>query len=113
MCCSSFADQPTCHPHSGGAYCQYSGKVDRLYVNAGNLILLYFDTPLVKADAESNGINVSSIDAAAININDNPEFSNLFYSTALAAQASDKKIIIQMRGTQSGYLKADRIWIMK
>ncbi|WP_083253139.1 hypothetical protein [Enterovibrio norvegicus] len=106
------AATPICHstPHN---YCQYHGMVKSIYVNSGNIILLYFDTPLHINSASSVGFNVSFGEAAAIYINDNPEFANLFYSTALAAQASNQPVTIQMRGEHSGYLKIDRIWLSK
>jgi hypothetical protein len=57
------------------------------------------------------GFSASKTNAAAFVIGDNPEFAKLFYSTALAAQASGRKISIQMRDVYSGYLKFDRIWL--
>ncbi|WP_251359709.1 hypothetical protein [Kangiella sp. TOML190] len=47
-----------------------------------------------------------------MSLDDNPEFAKLFYSTALSANAQNKKVSIQMRGTYDGYLKADRIWLL-
>ena len=104
------AGQPTCHSSSGG-YCRYTGKVQRIYINSANLILLYFDTPVPLDVPEIIGYNVTRAPAAAIRIGSNPDFAKLFYSTALAAQASGRDITIQMRGTTSGYLLIDRIWL--
>jgi hypothetical protein len=109
---SSFvvAGQPTCHSSSGG-YCTYTGKVQRIYINSGNLILMYFDTPVPLEVPANIGYNVTQSPAAAIVVNSNPDFAKLFYSTALAAQASGRDVSIQMRGTFSGYLLIDRIWL--
>jgi len=106
------AAQPTCHSSSGG-YCSYTGKVQRIYINSGNLILLYFDTPLPSSAPASIGLNItrSGVGAAALRVESNPDFAKLFYSTALAAQASNRDITIQMRGITSGYLTIDRIWL--
>jgi len=108
--CSSFSAAPSCSSAYGG-YCAYVGKVDRIYINSGNLILLYFDTPMSIETASDAGLTVTNGGAAAYNMSDNLEFAKMFYSTALAAQASGREVNIQMRGTQSGYLKFDRIWL--
>ena len=107
----SMSSQPTCREHSGGNFCQYSGTVREIYVNSGNLILLYFDNGIDVSIPQSYGINATNGGAAAVHISDNSEFAHLFYSTALAAQASGRSVTIQMRGTRSGYLRADRIWL--
>jgi len=75
------------------------------------MILLYFDAPVDVASANSFGINITNPTAAALPVSENPEFAKMFYSTALAAQASDRSITIQMRKNYGGYLQADRIWL--
>ena len=105
-----FAGAPTCYSSYGG-YCQYTGKVKQIYINATNTILIYFDTPTTAQEASIDGITITNGAAAAFNAPDNPEFAKLFYSTALAAQASGREITMQMRGNLSGYLKFDRIWL--
>jgi|GEM_PF-797177 len=107
---NAHAAAPSCHSGSGG-YCQYTGKVKRLYVNTGNIILLYFEESITPADAAVAGVTITNGGATAFNIATNPEFAKMFYSTALAAQASNRNVTIQMRGNQSGYLKFDRIWL--
>lgn len=107
---SAFAAKPVCHDTHGG-YCSYTGKVERIYINSGNVILLYFDTTMDDGEWEKAGYDAANRSATAIQLNDNPEFAKLFYSTALAAQASKRSISIQMRGLYQGYLKADRIWL--
>ena len=107
-----FAAAPTCVTNSSGSgVCTYTGKVKNIYINSGGLILLYFDMKLAIADAEAVGLTISNDNAAAYLVSANPDFAKLFYSTALAAQASKRDVTIQMRGTQSGYLKFDRIWL--
>lgn len=106
----SIASKPVCSTSSGG-YCYYSGLVDRIYVNAGNMILIYFDTTADEGYADSVISGVTQTAAAAISITENPEFAKLFYSTALAAQASGRPITMQMRGELWGYTKIDRIWL--
>jgi len=109
---NSHAAAPTCHTTSTGSpYCQYTGKVNKIYINSGGLILLYFDSPLNLADAEAVGYSPTSATATVYPLSENPDFAKLFYSTALAAQASGRSVTIQMRGTQHGYLKFDRIWL--
>ncbi len=107
-----FAAAPTCQlTSSGSPYCQYNGKVNKIYINNNNLILLYFDTNLNLENAESVGYVPTNLTATAFYVSENPEFAKLFYSTALTAQASNRSVTIQMRGTTSGYLKFDRIWL--
>lgn len=106
----ALAAKPTCSPNYNG-YCSYTGTVNRIYINSGNLILIYFDEPISQSEPEKAGLSVTETSAAAYKVNDNPEFAQLFYSTALAAQASKRKVTIQMRGTTHGYLKFDRIWL--
>jgi len=108
------ADAPYCHTHTSGGYCQYRGTVKQIYVNNGNRILLYFDTPLDLSQPANVGISgITRHTAASVVIDDNPEFAKFFYSSALAAQASGRRIIVQMRGNSSGYLKIDRIWVLE
>lgn len=109
------AAEPTCQFSSSGSwYCQYNGSVNRIYVNSGNMILLYFDTCYSQATLDasaSNGLNFTQRCAASIPLSDNPDFAKLFYSTALSAQTSKRSVSIQMRGTHGGYVKMDRIWL--
>lgn len=107
---SSIAAKPTCSPNYNG-YCSYTGTVARIYINSGNLILIYFDEPINLSEPSKAGLSITEASAAAYKVNDNPEFAKLFYSTALAAQASKRKVTIQMRGITHGYLKFDRIWL--
>ena len=107
---NTFAAAPKCYSSHGG-YCQYTGKVQRIYINRWNMILLYFDTPIAASEPAKAGYSISQRNAAAFRVDEKPEFAKLFYSTALAAQASGRNVSIQMRGTQSGYLKFDRIWL--
>lgn len=51
------ASQPTCHTHSGGPYCNYTGKVYRAYINTSKQILLYFDTHMDLNRPSSVGIS--------------------------------------------------------
>ena len=80
-------------------------------MNSSNLILLHFEEPADVATANSFGMNISDGNAAAFMASDNPQFAEMFYSTALTAQASGQPLSIQMRGSQQDYLKFDRIWL--
>ncbi len=107
-----FAAAPKCQlSASNNPYCSYKGKVKNIYINSGNLILIYFDTPVDINVPKEFGYNVRYAGATAYLVDDNPEFAKLFYSTALSAQASGRDISIQMKEVQSGYLKFDRIWL--
>jgi len=108
---SAAANEPVCHQNGSDPYCQYTGKVSNIYVNSGNLILMYFDTSLDTTTAQEIGFNTSKNNAAAIKISDNEGFAKFFYSTALAAQSSKRDVTIQMRGNVGSYLKIDRIWL--
>ncbi len=106
------ADTPTCNSHSSGNYCSYTGQVDKLYINASNVILMYFDTPIDTSTASGFGFSINNGSAAALQITEsNAEFARTFYSTLLAAKMSSSQISIQMKGVQSGYLQPDRIWL--
>jgi len=107
---SVMAAKPVCHETSGG-FCVYKGKVERIYINSHNMMLIYFDTPLTLADANIAGYTITYKGAASFNVDENPDFAKSFYSTALAAQATNRNVTIQMRGTYAGYLKFDRIWL--
>ncbi|KPZ73123.1 hypothetical protein J8L86_12555 [Shewanella sp. MMG014] len=104
------AKSPSCYSSHNG-YCQYEGQVRTIYVNSSGLILLYFDVAIDPSDASVANVSISHGNAGAIRISDNPDFANFFYSTALAAQASKRPVTLQMRGSISGYLKMDRIWL--
>jgi len=104
------ASTPACYSSHGG-YCQYTGKVSKIYINSGNLILIYFETAMPVENALEAGITITNGHAGAYRVSDNPDFAKLFYSTALAAQASKRNVILQLRGSESGYLRFDRIWL--
>ena len=106
----AFAAPPVCYTSYGG-YCAYEGRVRMIYANSGGLILMYFDAPVSVESAQTAGYTVTSPEAGAVIINDNPEFAKLFYSTALSAQAGKRNVSVQMRGTTSRYLKIDRVWL--
>ena len=108
---SASAAQPTCHSYSSGPYCQYVGKVSKVYVNDGNMILLYFDTPMDASAPANVGMSATRINAAAFLLSDNVDFGKLLYSTLLSAQASNREVTVQMRGDYSGYVVIDRIWL--
>ncbi len=107
---NAFSAAPSCHSTYGG-YCGYEGKVKNIYVNSGGLILLYFDTAIDVSVATVAGLTITNGGAAAFKISTNPDFAKMFYSTALAAQASGRNVSIQMKGVESGYLQFDRIWL--
>lgn len=107
---SAFAAKPTCHSSNGG-YCEYTGKISRIYVNNSNQILVYFDTPFDVGEWDKAGFTASQTAAAIILIDEKPSYAKLFYSTALAAQVSKREVNFQMRNVVNGYLKADRIWL--
>ena len=109
----SYAAAPSCHTHASAApYCQYRGKVEQVFVNDANKILVFFDSLLDLSLPTTVGISgVTRSEAATVVIGDNPTFAQYFYSAVLAAQARGSEIRIQMRSVSNGYLVADRIWV--
>ena len=107
----SWAAQPKCNTHNGAGYCEYTGKVTRIYINENNLILIYFDVPVDLDHANSFGFGITNDFAAAIDADDKPMFSSLLYATALDAQRTGRNVELQMRGNKAGFLKIDRIWL--
>lgn len=106
------ASAPTCSTSGGIGYCNYGGVVARAYINIGNLMLIYFDTPVSPASLSAVGITgVSYYDACAFLTTENPEYAKMFFAAALTAQARGAAVTIQLRGTAAGYLKCDRIWV--
>lgn len=108
---STFAAAPSCYELSSGNYCNYKGKVQRVYINDSGLILVYFDADASIEGAAAVGFSISQPSAGGYLLQTNADFAKLLYSTALAAKASGSEIGLQMRGTVSGYLKIDRIWM--
>lgn len=92
-------------------YCQYTGKVSKIYVNSDGVILMYFESPITPSEAQNAGFTIRSGIAAVFQISENVEFAKMFYATALAAQASGRDVIIQMHDVEIGYLKFSRIWL--
>ena len=105
------AASPTCHETSGASYCKYTGKVKSLYINDKNLILVFFDEPLDVAQANAVGIPINVGDAASYPAAENVQFAEMLYSTLLAAQASKREVLMQMRGVAGTRAKIDRIWL--
>ncbi|KLN65644.1 hypothetical protein ZX61_08570 [Vibrio sp. VPAP30] len=110
VCFSANASAPVCSASHGG-YCHYSGTVTNLYVNSGGLILMYFDTAMPSGEPSKAGISLNYYTAGSVKISDNPDFAKLFYSTALTALSTGKKVSVQMRGNEGGYPNIDRIWL--
>lgn len=85
---NSVASAPACYTYSGQGYCQYTGRVYKLYVNSSGQILLYFDTVMSPVSPTSVGITgVSDFGAGIYNISDNPDYAKMLYASLLAAQA--------------------------
>jgi len=111
-----YAGAPTCQYASSNSspYCQYTGTVSRAYINNANAILVYFDTNMPVGEPQTVGFDSNVRSAAILVITpENEVFAKAFYATALTALAANKKVTIQMRGVYGGYLKMDRIWIVK
>lgn len=109
---NAVAGAPTCQFSGSSPYCQYTGKVTRVYINQWNTILLYFDTPMDLTQPANVGFEgITSANAAAYPLSDNPDFGKLLYASILSAQARGAKIIVQMRNRHGGYLRIDRIWV--
>lgn len=104
-----FAGSLTCAPHSGGAYCQYDGKVSE--VNTYDVIHVYFDQSFDVSIPAQVGFSVSSASVAVVPISENADFSRMFYASLLSAQARGASVRIQMQSMSGQYLKADRIWV--
>ena len=111
LSCVLFADAPTFGHDGRTNFVGYTGTVRRIYVNDGNVILIYFDTVFNTDTAADNGFDVITGQAAGYDISANPEFARYLYATALTAQSLGKRITMQMRGTVHGYVKIDRIWL--
>ncbi|MEO8016533.1 MAG: hypothetical protein ABI769_01860 [Pseudomonadota bacterium] len=111
-CPSAFAAPTHCHPYGASGYCQYDGKVSRVYINAYQQVILYFDSTFNTADATAVGIaGVSINNAAVFNTATNPEFAKALFAAMLTAQARGATVSVQMSSSSSGYLLMDRIWV--
>jgi hypothetical protein len=108
---SLLAATPTCRTSGENGLCEYIGQVRQLYINENGLILLYFDSAVPGSVASGVGLTITDGGAASYNLNDNPEFAKLLYSTALAAQSQGKDVRIFMTDVYSNRLRIDRIWI--
>lgn len=109
---SAMAQTFSCHPHNGAPYCFYSGKLSRVYVNEGNLMLFYMEEAIDANLPSSVGISgVSQLTSVAYPASNNPVFAEYLYSTALTAYAGNKTVSMQFRRVYGGWLIVDRIWI--
>ncbi|SIO20894.1 hypothetical protein SAMN02745824_3359 [Parasphingorhabdus marina DSM 22363] len=102
----------SCAGSGAGAYCQYTGKVARAYINDGNLILMYFEQPINTNLPAAVGITgITQAAAGAYYTPNNPEFAEYLYSTIVTALAADKTVSLQFKAAQSGYLRINKIWL--
>lgn len=92
-------------------YCQYDGTIERIYLNENNFIIVYFNAEFDKGAASAAGITTTFLGGGAVNGTTKPEYAKMFYSTALAAQATGRKVKIQMQGTEASYAKITKIWL--
>jgi hypothetical protein len=110
----AFAAEPVCYPWQSTGYCQYTGKVSRVYVNAYDQLLIYFDTPINPANAAAVGLTGVTVTTAAIyNMATNRDAGKMFYAAMLAAQARGATVEVQMLSVNGGYLVMDRIWVLE
>jgi hypothetical protein len=108
----AYASAPQCYPYGSTGYCQYDGRVTKVYVNAYNQVILYFDAPVNSANAAAVGMTGVTVESAAIyNINSNLEFAKMLLASLLAAQARGATVTVQMMSVSGGYLEMDRIWV--
>ena len=110
---SIYAVGLSCFAPSGG-YCNYSGKISRVYVNRSNLLLIYTDTSLDLSQLANAGGKFASVirsNAIAVDMNKYPEFGKNIYSAALSAFMADRSIVLQCKDTYGAYLQTDRIWV--
>lgn len=107
---SASAAKPYCTVYNGSPYCQYTGKVSKSYVNAGNQIILYFDTAFGSA-SEINIPGVTVTNACLVPGNSGMDFAKMFYASMLTAQATGRNVTVQMWGDLGGYPKCDRVWV--
>jgi hypothetical protein len=105
------AAAPQCHPWNSGWYCEYTGQVTQAYINADNLILLYFDTPVDPSALASVGASASYYNAASYVMTANPDFGKSLYASLLTAQARGATVTVQMSSVAQGYLQMDRVWV--
>jgi hypothetical protein len=106
------ADSFGCYPYSGSWYCQYTGRVQRAYVNSNKEVILYFEnaiSPSAPANVGASGVTVYA--GAMYPGNEDPDFAKMLYASLLAAQARGVAVSIQMHAVHAGYLKMDRIWV--
>ena len=107
-----YADGMRCLSSRNVPYCEYTGKVDRTYINENNIILIYLKTPFSPSLAVNAGIaGVTQGSAVAYSLNINADFGKLLYSTVLTAQVTNRSISIQMQKTHGGYLRVENIWL--
>ncbi len=110
---SAFAQQSFFCSSDYGGYCQYTGKISKLYVNDGNFIIMYFENSVDPTAISNAGISASVNDAGGYLITDNPIYAEYLYSTLITAQASKRPVTIQFFGTTSGYLKLSKVWLVE
>ena len=96
--------------------CSYTGHIAQAAVNDQGQIFVYFsgiDPAQIISLVTSGGPDLVTVfEAAIISISENPDFAKYFYSTALAAKALNKQVLMEMPDSLDGYLKASRIVIL-
>jgi len=106
----------SCGLGAGTPYCQYEGKVERVYVNDNGRILAFIPSSFDSSLAEAQGLSSVTYTNAFMYLVDyqtdaSPEFAKMLYATLLSAQAQNRDVQMQMRKVIGGYLVIDRIWI--
>lgn len=104
----------TCHAASSGTgYCQYTGKLSRVYINENDKILIYFEEPIDISLPASVGLtSVTRGEAADYRFSYGERFAEYLYSTSLTALAGDKTVVMQF-SRASDRVIPNKIWIYK
>lgn len=94
-------------------YCMYKGKVKSVYVNEKGLILIGIFKVIDQKQANSVGFDIKTLNYFAYQIDDGDVlFGEHILSLSQTAIADDKLVEMHARGSISGIVKIDRIWLL-
>ena len=91
---SAAAGSLTCGS-GGGPFCAWTGKIDRVYVNDSQVILMYYDVPVDVTALTNAGLTCaspSSSKSALFKISNAPTYAEYLYSTLLTAKSWSRNV---------------------
>jgi hypothetical protein len=103
VCKDSASDTP---------YCRYKGTIEKLYVNADGLVLIFINDDFSLEQAKKYGYEIKTGNVIAYPLRGENSISATMLDFFKIAFSEQLNVEIHSRNVVKGYLTVDRIWVL-